>query len=218
MTTEDEELEQEESSPVNALELSDEDIANMPFPEDEITTEVEEPNEEETTDELEEISTEESDEIDTDADDTDDQGQSEESDEEEIEEKEILATEDDGEEVKETATTDEATSDIDYEAAYKQLTATFRANGKDIQVNSVEDAITLMKMGANYNKKMAGLKPNLRLMKMLENNNLLDESKLTYLIDLDKKDPEAIKKFIKDSGVDPLDIDTEKDTDRKRHV
>jgi len=66
-----------------------------------------------------------------------------------------------------------------------------------------------MKMGANYNKKMAGLKPNLKLMKMLGNNDLLDEEKLTYLIDLQKKNPEAIAKFIKDSGIDPLDIDTE---------
>ena len=62
-------------------------------------------------------------------------------------------------------------------------------------------------MGANYSKKMAGLKPNLRILKMLENNGLLSEEKLTYLIDLDKKNPDAINKLIKDSGVDPLSID-----------
>jgi hypothetical protein len=42
---------------------------------------------------------------------------------------------------------------------------------------------------------------------MLENNGLLDEAKLSFFIDLDKKNPEALKKLIKDSGVDPLDID-----------
>lgn len=88
-----------------------------------------------------------------------------------------------------------------------KLFAPFKANGKDIKVDSVEEAIALMQMGANYSKKMAGLKPNLRVLKMLENNGLLDEAKLTYLIDLDKKNPGAINKLVKDSGVDPLSID-----------
>lgn len=96
----------------------------------------------------------------------------------------------------------------DYKAEVSKLLTPFRANGKEIKVESVDDAITLMKMGANYNKKMAALKPNLRLLKMLENNGLLDESKLSYLIDLDKKNPEAIGKLVKDSGIDPLSIDT----------
>jgi len=89
----------------------------------------------------------------------------------------------------------------------KQLFAPFKANGRDMQVSSVDDAITLMKMGANYNKKMQGLKPNLRLMKMLDNNKLLDEEKLSYLIDLENKNPQAIAKLIKDSGFDPIDHD-----------
>lgn len=88
-----------------------------------------------------------------------------------------------------------------------KLFTPFKANGKDIKIDSVEEAIALMQMGANYSKKMAGLKPNLRVLKMLENNGLLDETKLTYLIDLDKKNPGAINKLVKDSGVDPLSID-----------
>ena len=104
---------------------------------------------------------------------------------------------------------------VDYEAAYKKLTAPFKANGRDIQVESVDDAIALMQMGANYNKKMAALKPNLKLMKMLENNGLLSEEKLSFLIDLEKKNPDAIGKLIKDSGVDPLDFDASKAGDYK---
>ena len=109
---------------------------------------------------------------------------------------------------------------IDYEAAYKQLTAPFKANGREMQVQSVEDAVALMQMGANYNKKMAALKPNLKLMKLLENNGLLSEEKLSFLIDLEKKNPEAIGKLIKDSGVDPLDLDASKAGDYKpsRHT
>lgn len=99
---------------------------------------------------------------------------------------------------------------IDYEKEYKRLIAPFKANGRDIQVTSVDDAIALMQMGANYNKKMAALKPNLRLLKLLEQNELLDESKLSFLIDLDKKKPDAINKLVKDSGIDPMEFDADK--------
>lgn len=99
---------------------------------------------------------------------------------------------------------------VDFEAEYKRLLAPFKANGRDISVSSVDDAIVLMQMGANYNKKMAALKPNLKLMKMLENNNLLSEEKIGFLIDLGKKDPAAINKLVKDSGIDPMDLDADK--------
>ena len=99
---------------------------------------------------------------------------------------------------------------FDYKAAYEKLMAPFKANGHEIQVKTPDEAVTLMQMGANYNKKMAGLKPHLTLLKLLENNGLLDEQKLSYLIDLDKKDPGAINKLIKDSGLDPMDLDAKK--------
>lgn len=101
-------------------------------------------------------------------------------------------------------------SDIDYKAEYERLMKPFKANGREIAVSSIDDAVSLMQMGANYNKKMAALKPNLKLMKMLENNGLLSEEKLSFLIDLDKKSPEAIAKLVKESGVDPMDLDADK--------
>jgi len=107
-----------------------------------------------------------------------------------------------------TADSDEI-KQVNYEVEYNKLLAPFRANGKELKVGSVDDAIALMKMGANYNKKMAGLKPNLKLMKMLENNNLLNEAKLSFLIDLDQKNPDAVAKFLKDSEIDPMEIDTD---------
>ena len=97
----------------------------------------------------------------------------------------------------------------DYQAVYNRIMAPFKANGKNIEVKSVDDAITLMQMGANYNKKMAALKPNMKVLKLLERNDLLDENKLSFLIDLDKKNPDAINKLLKDSGVDPLELDLE---------
>lgn len=93
----------------------------------------------------------------------------------------------------------------------KEVTAPFRANGKDMQIESVEDVRKLMQMGANYNKKMAAIKPNLKFIKMLENNDLLNEESLSYLIDLQKKNPAAITKLLKDSGTNPLELDLEKE-------
>lgn len=115
---------------------------------------------------------------------------------------------------------EEKPDEIDYKAAYERLTAPFKANGHEIAVDNVDDAIALMQMGANYNKKMAALKPNLKMLKLLENNGLLSEDKLSFLIDLDKKNPEAIQKLIKDSGIDPLDLpaDAENKYVPKKHT
>src|SRR5690606_38757650 len=96
---------------------------------------------------------------------------------------------------------------VDHKAIVDKLFAPFKANGKEMVVDNVDDAVALMQMGANYNKKMAALKPNLKLLKLLENNNLLSEEKIGFLIDLDKKNPAAIGKLLKDSGIDPLDVD-----------
>ena len=105
--------------------------------------------------------------------------------------------------------TPQETDTFDYENAYNQVTAPFKANGATMQVKSPEDIVRLMQMGAGAQKQMAKLKPNLKLIKMLENNNLLDERRLNNLIDLSKNDSKAIAKLVKDSGVDPDDIDIE---------
>lgn len=104
---------------------------------------------------------------------------------------------------------------VNYQAQVEELFKPFKANGRDIKVDSIEEARRLMQMGANYNKKMTGLKPHLTMLKMLENNGLLSEEKIGFLIDLDKKNPEAISKLIKDSGINPLDISVDKAGDYK---
>lgn len=97
--------------------------------------------------------------------------------------------------------------EVDYKAFYERMTAPFKANGKMIQMQTPEEVEQLMKMGANYTQKMQALAPHRKVLMMLDNNGLLDESRLSFLIDLDKKNPEAIKKLIKDSGIDPMTID-----------
>lgn len=103
-----------------------------------------------------------------------------------------------------------ATTALSAEDFQKAILAPFKANGREMQVTSPEEARTLMQQGANYNKKMEGLKPHLALVKQLEQNGLLDNEKIGFLIDLSKKNPEAIGKLLKDSGIDPLDLDTAK--------
>lgn len=135
---------------------------------------------------------------------------------EETQENDDEGTEEDPEATQETESeeteapaSDEQEAPIDYEAEYKALMAPFKANGREIKVKSRDDAIALMQMGANYNQKMAGLKPYLKILKMLEKQSLLDENELGYLIDLKQKKPGAIEKLLKDSNIDPMDLDAE---------
>jgi hypothetical protein len=136
---------------------------------------------------------------------------------EEVEEEESSDEEEDtsninveGSTIASSESTEETNTEVavNYEEAYKEVLKPLRANGKDLVLETVEDLRNLASMGANYAKKMAAIKPSLRIIKMLENNGI-DESKLNFLIDLDKKNPDAINKLLKDSNIDPLDINLE---------
>lgn len=105
--------------------------------------------------------------------------------------------------------------EIDYKAEYERITAPFKANGKEVQVNSIDDAIQLMQMGADYQRKTTEIKPLRKIGEMLKQNDLLDAEKLSYLIDLKNKNPVAIQKLLKESGIDPLDIDTSSEVNYK---
>lgn len=102
-----------------------------------------------------------------------------------------------------------ATDEPDYKALYEGLIKPLKANGKEIQLQSHDELIQLAQQGANYTRKMQQLAPHRKTLLMLENNDLLDPERLGFLIDLQRKDPSAIQKLLKESGVNPLDIDTE---------
>jgi hypothetical protein len=97
-------------------------------------------------------------------------------------------------------------AEVDYKSEHEKALAPLRANGKDMQVGSIEDLRTLAQMGANYSKKMGVMKPQLKIIKMLEQTELLDEGKLSFLIDLHQMKPEAIKKLVADSKIEPMDL------------
>lgn len=118
---------------------------------------------------------------------------------------------DDSDEKEEESDEEQESKDVNYEEAYKQIFKPFKANGKEIQVKTPEEAIQLMQMGANYNKKMSGIKDQLPYLKMLEKNKLLDTDKLSYAIDLLNGDQRAIAKLVKEHDLDLFDIQEDED-------
>ena len=105
-----------------------------------------------------------------------------------------------------------SSSETDYKAELAKVLAPFKAAKREIKVNTPEDARRLMQMGVDYSRKMEAMKPYQKVLKTLERNDLLDIDKVNFMIDLDKKDPAAIKKFLKDHAIDPMDIDLEDNT------
>jgi len=111
-----------------------------------------------------------------------------------------------------TDATQESTEDVNYESEFNKVMAPFKAAKREIKPKSIDDARRLMQMGVDYSRKMEAMKPYQRVLKTLEKNGLLDIEKVNFLIDLDKKNPDAVKKFLKDSEIDPMDLSLEDDT------
>lgn len=211
----------------NPLTMSDEDFLKLSV-DDFVVEEEQEENTEEQDENIEEEqekeqeNTESESEEETEEETTEnDSDESEETEEEETDETEkntevenknkeqASSNEDKSEKSKESNKETTTDTSIDYKAAFEKITAPFKANGKEIKVDNIEDAITLMQKGANYNAKMVAIKPHLKMLRMLENHNLLDETKLAHLIDLSKHDKNAITKLLADAKINPLEIDVE---------
>lgn len=118
-----------------------------------------------------------------------------------------------GSETDDTPEPDSSSGDVDYKAEYERLMAPFKAYKRQITPESVEEVRQLMSKGADYARKMQDMKPYLRVFKTLERNDLIDPEKINFLIELDKGNPEAIKRFLRDKSVDPMEVDLEDKTD-----
>lgn len=201
----------------DVLNLSDDDFVNLPEPEDYsfVEGELETPetdvnNDPETDQDPEEPET------DNEPEENNEDPENESEEKSSKENLEDFAPQDKTEETKEEKSekTEEVSLDLMKEV-YNKVFAPFRANGKEIQVKSVDDVISLMQMGANYNKKMASIKGYMPVLKMLQKHELLSEEDLSYLIDLKRKDPKAIAKLLQDSEIDLYNFDTEQANDYK---
>ena len=98
--------------------------------------------------------------------------------------------------------------ELDYVAQYNEAVAPLRADGKTIQIQSISELRRLAQMGIGANAKFNAIAADRKYLALLEQHGLKDETKLSYVVDLLNKNPEAIRKLVSDSGVDPLDIDT----------
>lgn len=96
--------------------------------------------------------------------------------------------------------------EVDTKDFYNKLTSEFVADGKKIRITNPDEFIKLAQMGTNYNSKMHKLKPNLGIVKALEQHKLNDPEKVKFLIDLANHDKTAIAKLIKDSEIDMYDL------------
>lgn len=96
-------------------------------------------------------------------------------------------------------------------AAYRELFKPFKANGKTVQAQSPEEAIRLMQMGAGHVKYQNQVRPYIARAKTLENAGITDQD-LNFLVELHKKSPDAIKKLVRDAGIDPYDITVDEES------
>ena len=103
----------------------------------------------------------------------------------------------------------EAAAEPDYKAVYERLFGQpIRAAGQDIKLNSPDEAISLIQKGVGFHSKLNRIHNELKYVEMLRNNGLLDEEKLSHLIDVQAGKPGAIKKLLDSVKVDPLTLDS----------
>lgn len=208
---------EQQGEETNYLAMSDDDILNMTEPTSPTASDTPvESVPEEPADTPAEPETEVEEEVTQEQPDTEDNSEEEESTDKPVIDTPTKTTTEANKPAKEPVTENKeeqpAEPTVNYEERYKQIMAPFKANGKEIKLDNPDDAIKLMQMGANYTKKLQALQPNLKLLKMLENQGLLDEGKLNNLIDIHRRNPKAIQQLVKDSGIDPLEIDTTQDS------
>ncbi|WP_299198204.1 MULTISPECIES: hypothetical protein [Pseudomonadota] len=89
---------------------------------------------------------------------------------------------------------------------YDAVFSGFKANGKDIQVETPEEAVRLMQMGAGFVKYQQKVRPALAIQQTLDHNKI-DNNQLNFLIDCANGKVDAIKKLVRDAKLEPYDIE-----------
>ena len=93
---------------------------------------------------------------------------------------------------------------IDYKAEYEKIIGKpIKAGGKEIVITSVDEAIKLAQMGVGFHGKMSKMAFAERIIETLRENDLLSEAKINELVDISKKNPEAIAALVQSAGLEP---------------
>ena len=104
-----------------------------------------------------------------------------------------------------TEATASETTEIDYKAFYETVTKDFKASGKVMPgVKDPEKFIKALQMATDYALKTAAIKPALKRIKLLED---ISDAEFEEMLDFRKRNPEVIKKALKDANLDPIDLD-----------
>ena len=104
-----------------------------------------------------------------------------------------------------TTSTETEPTEIDYKAFYESVTKDFKAAGKIMPgVKDPDKFIKALQMATDYALKTAALKPVLKKAKMLED---VTDEEFAEMLDFRKRNPEVIKKALKEAQLDPLDLD-----------
>ena len=144
---------------------------------------------------------------------------SEESGVDSIDEEEVEITEDtdtiDSEEQLEESDIDEKEQSTDVKEEYNLedidkfiSSKPIRANGMDIPVKSYEELTKFAQMGFNYAKKMNDIAPYRKTISAIKEYGLTDTD-IGLLIDAKKGNKEAITQLLKDTKIDPMDLNIE---------
>ena len=135
-------------------------------------------------------------------------GSEQEDDKEQSQEVDSGKQESDTKDIAEQNTENQETTPIDYKAFYETVTQDFKASGKTIPgVKEPEKFIKALQMATDYALKTAALKPALKRVKMLEE---VSDEDLAEMLDFRKRNPEVIKKALKEANIDPLELDMDK--------
>lgn len=181
--------------------------------EEETETDVEETNEtvepEETEDDN--IDSEDTD-LDTDSDEEEDTEQENDDSAEDTSETDEEDQEENSQEEDETSKEESENTDSEpnYKEFYEKVAlAKFTANGKEVEgFKDPADLIRAQQMLHGYSDKMKVFKEYKPFLKALEERKITsDTDKFNLAMSLLDGDPEAIKKVLKDKGIDPLELD-----------
>jgi len=142
---------------------------------------------------------------------------SEEAEDDEVDEEDTSEADDDNpdedsdsEKEESSEDTEESKEDLQQPRSY-----TFRANGKDYEFSSEEIVDQFPKIfgqAMDYTKKMQTIKPWRKTIDALQEAKLSHED-VNLMIDVLKGDKDAVTEVLKRTGVDTLELDTEKDSE-----
>ena len=136
------------------------------------------------------------------------EGSEQEDDKEQSQEVDSGKQESDTKDTAEQNTENQETTQIDYKAFYETVTQDYKASGKTMPgVKEPEKFIKALQMATDYALKTAALKPALKRVKMLEE---VSDEDLAEMLDFKKRNPEVIKKALKEANIDPVELDMDK--------